>query len=51
MGWQDFAVLLVVAGAVVFLLRRFVMPSPGRPRPQSTFIPLGDVKRRDDRSH
>jgi hypothetical protein len=50
MGWQDYAVLVVVACAVVFLLRRFVMPSR-RPRPQSTFIPMGEVKRRSDRCH
>jgi hypothetical protein len=49
MGWQDVAVLIVIACAAAFLLRRFVMPARRRSRPQSTFIPLGEVKRRKER--
>jgi hypothetical protein len=46
MGWQDVAVLLVVACALAFLARRFLMSPRRRPRPQQTFIPVQNVKRR-----
>jgi hypothetical protein len=45
MGWQDLAVLLIVGGAVVFLVRRVL---PGKPEPAQTFVPLTQVKRRRD---
>jgi hypothetical protein len=48
MGWQDVGVLVVVASAAVFLIRRFGAPSRPRSRPQETFIPLEQVKRRND---
>jgi hypothetical protein len=51
MGWQDVGVLVVVASAAVFVLRRFVLPARPRSRPQQTFIPLEQVKRRNDECH
>jgi predicted MFS family arabinose efflux permease len=51
MGWQDIAVLLVVGGALAFLVRRFFLPARRRSRPQQTFIPVQNVKRRDDHCH
>ncbi len=42
-SWQDFAVWLIVAIALVYLWRKL---GPG-PRPKKTqFIPLEDLKRR-----
>lgn len=51
MDWQTFAVSLIVAAAVLYLARRFVLPSRRRERPARTFIPLSKVKRRDDCCH
>jgi hypothetical protein len=51
MDWQTLAVAVVVAAALLYLMRRFVLPSPRRQRPVQTFIPLSDVKRRDDSCH
>jgi hypothetical protein len=43
MTWQDLGVLLVVAGAVLFLLRRML---PGRQKAAQTFVPLDAIKHR-----
>jgi hypothetical protein len=51
MWWQELAVLVLVAGAALFLFRRFFKPARHRSRPAQTFIPLADVKRRDDQGH
>ena len=50
MDWQTLGVAVVVAAALFYLMRRFVLPSR-RQRPAQTFIPLSDVKRRDDSCH
>ena len=45
MGWQEFAVALIVAGAVGFLLRRII----GRRRRTATaqsFVPLSQLRRK-----
>jgi hypothetical protein len=43
--WQEAGVALVVAGAVVYLLRRLI----GKPaRGSTTFVPLSKVRKRDD---
>jgi predicted MFS family arabinose efflux permease len=51
LDWQTIAVVLIVAAAVLFLLRQFVLPRRRRSRPAQTFVPLGDVRKRDDRRH
>lgn len=51
LDWQTFGVAVVVAAALFYLVRRFVLPSRRRQRPAQTFIPLSDVKRRDDNCH
>ena len=43
MNWQDLGVLVIVFGAVLFLVRRVF---PGRPKPSETFVPLGAIKHR-----
>lgn len=45
MGWQDAAVVLIVAGAAIFLVRKVVL----RPRrkPADAFVPLGQLKSKD----
>ena len=50
MDWQSLAVVAIVAVAVVFLISRFVVPRR-RGKPASTFVPLGEVKKRQDRCH
>jgi len=45
MGWQEFAVAAIVAGAVGFLLRRII----GRRRRKATaqsFVPLSQLRRK-----
>lgn len=49
--WQTLGVAVVVAAALFYLMRRFVLPSRRRQRPAQTFIPLSNVKRRDDSCH
>jgi hypothetical protein len=47
MSWQEIAVAVIVAGAVAFLLRRFI----GRRRPGTpaeTFVPLSSLKSHQD---
>lgn len=51
MDWQSVAVVAIVAVAVVFLISRFVVPPRRRGKPASTFVPLGEVKKRQDRCH
>jgi hypothetical protein len=48
MGWQDAVVLLIVLGAVAFLLRRSVGARIRRKRPAQSFVPLSAVKKRTD---
>ena len=43
MTLQDLGVLLIVSGAVLFLVRRVI---PGRQKPAETFVPLGSIKHR-----
>ncbi len=43
MGWQDVGVLVIVATAVAFLVRRLV---PSRAEPAQTFVPLGQIRTR-----
>lgn len=46
--WQEVGVVLVVGGAIVYLVRKIF----GRPRKgTSTFVPLAKVKRRDEDCH
>jgi len=43
--WQEAGVILIVGGAVVYLIRKIA----GRPRRgASTFVPLSKVRRGDD---
>lgn len=43
--WQEVGVVLIVGGAVAYLFRKIA----GRPRRgTSTFVPLSEVRRRDD---
>jgi uncharacterized membrane-anchored protein YhcB (DUF1043 family) len=51
MDWQTLGVAVVVGAALFYLVRRFVLPSRRRQRPAQTFIPLSNVKRRDDSCH
>jgi len=43
MNWQDLGVLVIVSGAVLFLVRRVF---PSRPKAAETFVPLGAIKHR-----
>jgi hypothetical protein len=45
MTWQDVAVFIVVAGAVLFLMGRNINLRRRRGRPAETFIPLTALKR------
>jgi hypothetical protein len=45
MTWQDVAVFIVVAGAVLFLVGRNVNLRRRRGRPAETFVPLTALKR------
>ena len=45
MGWQDGAVVLVVAGAVGFLLRRVLRVRRARVEPAQSFVPLSTLRR------
>lgn len=45
MDLQDAGVFVIVAGAVVFLVRRVL---PTKPEPAKTFVPLTQVKHRRD---
>jgi hypothetical protein len=47
MTWQDAGVALIVLGALWFLFRRAFGAPPKKGT--TTFVPLGQVKRRDDR--
>jgi hypothetical protein len=46
MGWQEIAVALVIAGAVLFLLNRVVGLRRRRKRPAQSFVPLSQLKKR-----
>jgi hypothetical protein len=50
MTWQDVAVFVVVAGAVLFLVGRNVTLRRKRKRPSETFIPLTALKKRPSAS-
>lgn len=43
--WQETGVVLIVAGAVVFLLRRFGLLRGRAARGTETFVPLASVKK------
>jgi hypothetical protein len=45
MTWQDVAVFIVVAGAVLFLVGRNVNLRRRRSRPAETFVPLTTLKK------
>jgi hypothetical protein len=45
MTWQDVAVFIVVAGAVLFLVGRNVNLRRRRGRPTETFVPLTALKK------
>jgi hypothetical protein len=45
MTWQDVAVFIVVAGAVLFLVGRNVNLRRRRGRPAETFVPLTALKK------
>jgi len=49
--WQGVAVVLIVLGAVAFLVLRVVGGRRRRSRPAQTFIPLDRVRKRDDECH
>jgi hypothetical protein len=46
MTWQDVAVFVVVASAVLFLVGRNVTLKRRRKRPAETFVPLATLKKR-----
>jgi hypothetical protein len=45
MGWQEIAVALVIAVAVLFLLDRVVGLRRRRKRPAQSFVPLAQLKK------
>jgi hypothetical protein len=45
MTWQDVAVFIVVAGAVLFLMGRNINLRRRRERPAETFVPLTALKK------
>jgi len=45
MTWQDVAVFIVIAGAVLFLVGRNVNLRRRRRRPAETFVPLTALKK------
>jgi hypothetical protein len=46
MTWQDVAVFIVVAAAVLFLIGRNVNLRRRRSRPAETFVPLTSLKQK-----
>lgn len=46
MGWQDFAVMAVVAGALFYLVSRFVTIRRRRRQPAQTFVPLAQLRQK-----
>jgi hypothetical protein len=50
MTWQDVAVFIVVAAAVLFLIGRNVNLRRRRSRPAETFVPLTSLKRSPTKS-
>ena len=44
--WQDLAVALIVAGALVYLVSRFVSIRRRRRRPAQTFVPLATLQKK-----
>ena len=44
-SWQSLAVLLVVLGAIAFLVARVVGVRLRRNRPAQTFVPLSSLKK------
>ena len=51
MDWQTIAVVLVVAAAATFLVRRVSGARRRRPTSAQTFVPLERVRKRDDTCH
>jgi hypothetical protein len=45
MGWQEIAVALVIAGAVLFLLDRVVGLRRRRKGPAQSFVPLSQLRK------
>ena len=45
MSWQTIAVVLVVAGAILFLMVRALGVRLRRDRPAQTFVPLSSLKK------
>lgn len=44
MTWQEAGVVLVVGGAIVYIVRKFLLPA--KPAKKPTFIPLSQLKSR-----
>jgi hypothetical protein len=44
-AWQELAVVVIVACAVAFLVRRVVGRRASRRKPAQTFVPLASLKR------
>jgi len=49
MDWQDLGVLAVVAGAVLYLVSRFVTIRRRRRQPAQTFVPLAELQKKGAR--
>ncbi len=47
LAFQEIAVALMVAAAVLFLVRRVVGRRSARRKPAQTFVPLASLKKRD----
>lgn len=45
MGWQELAVALILAGAVLFLLNRVLGLRRRRRQPAQSFVPLSKLKK------
>ena len=43
MSWQDGGVIVVVGGAIYYLVRKFLLPAKAKARP-ATFIPIQQLK-------
>jgi hypothetical protein len=50
MGWQEIAVAVVIAGAVLFLLNRVVGLRRRRKAPAQSFVPLSQLKKGTERT-
>ena len=51
MGWQEAAVIVIVLGAIAFLVARIAGVRRRSSKPAETFVPLDRVRKRDDGCH